>query len=166
MRPNYTLTMEQRNDTDVLDNWKQDMYVDPVSPWVRLAHYVVDSSVCMVLWKVVVYGWGLVLASHGRKLKDSFLMQKDLDALMQQMLLSTILTLLYYILFEGISKGRTMGKLVTGSIVIKEDGSAFTFKDAFIRSVCRAIPFEALSALGYRPWHDSLSKTAVVKKTW
>jgi hypothetical protein len=62
--------------------------------------------------------------------------------------------------------GRTIGKLSTNTIAITQDGTPFTFKHALVRSICRSIPFEQFSALGYMPWHDSLSKTAVVKKTW
>ena len=57
-----------------------------------------------------------------------------------------------------------LGKFVTGTMVLMEDGSKPTFKDIFIRSLCRLIPFEAFSFLGAegRGWHDSMSDTYVV----
>lgn len=70
--------------------------------------------------------------------------------------------LFYYSLFEGLFKGRTIGKLITGTKAINENGSELTFKNACLRTVCRFIPFEALSALG-TPWHDSITNTIVIK---
>jgi uncharacterized RDD family membrane protein YckC len=56
-----------------------------------------------------------------------------------------------------------VGKLITGSKVVRHDGTAIDWKDAVVRTLCRFIPFEAFSALGTYPWHDQLSKTKVVK---
>ena len=71
--------------------------------------------------------------------------------------------LLYYIAMEGIF-GRTVGKYLTNSFVVDEDGDKPSFVKIIIRSLCRLIPLEALSflvsdAVG---WHDKLSKTRVV----
>lgn len=71
----------------------------------------------------------------------------------------------YYLAFEGIF-GRTVGKIITGSIVVNENGLKPNFKVICIRTLCRLIPFDALSFLGKseRIWHDSISKTFVVEK--
>lgn len=73
--------------------------------------------------------------------------------------------IVYYLFFEGLF-GRTIGKIVTGSIVVDENGLKPSFKIIFIRTLCRLIPFEALSFLSKsaRFWHDSFSKTYVVEK--
>lgn len=72
---------------------------------------------------------------------------------------------IYYLFLEGLF-GRTIGKIVTGSVVVDENGLKPSFKIIFIRTVCRLIPFEALSFLSKsaRFWHDSFSKTYVVEK--
>jgi uncharacterized RDD family membrane protein YckC len=70
--------------------------------------------------------------------------------------------ILYYSLFEGIFKGRTVGKFITGTKAVNENGMELTFKNAFLRSACRLIPFEAFSGLG-TPWHDSITNTIVIK---
>jgi uncharacterized RDD family membrane protein YckC len=70
--------------------------------------------------------------------------------------------ILYYSLFEGIFKGRTVGKFITGTKAINENGIELTFKNAFLRSACRLIPFEAFSGFG-TPWHDSITNTMVIK---
>jgi uncharacterized RDD family membrane protein YckC len=70
--------------------------------------------------------------------------------------------ILYYSLFEGIFKGRTVGKFITGTKAVNENGMELTFKNAFLRSACRLIPCEAFSGLG-TPWHDSITNTIVIK---
>jgi uncharacterized RDD family membrane protein YckC len=71
--------------------------------------------------------------------------------------------LLYYTICEKAFKGYTLGKLITGTRSIRNDGSELTFKDALLRTLSRIVPFEVLSALGRRPWHDSWTNTRVIK---
>jgi uncharacterized RDD family membrane protein YckC len=166
LRPNYTHTMEQQNDNEVLDNWKQDMYVDPVSSGVRFANFMIDMVVFIVIIFVLLFIGVMIAYGKGVKMPDLENLQYNTQVKIIDIVGTRILLIIYYTLYEGITKGRSFGKYATNTIVIKEDGTPFTFKDAFLRSLGRIIPFEPLSALGYRPWHDSLSKTAVVRKTW
>lgn len=71
--------------------------------------------------------------------------------------------LIYYTICEKAFKGYTLGKLISGTRAIRNDGSELTFKDAFLRSLSRLVPFEPLSGFGQSPWHDSWTKTTVVK---
>jgi len=71
--------------------------------------------------------------------------------------------LLYYTLLEG-SKGKTLGKLVSKTKVITEDGTPMTYNKAFFRSLSRLVPFEPLSVFfGLKMWHDQWTNTMVVK---
>lgn len=78
-------------------------------------------------------------------------------------LISISLFLLYFSVFEAFTNGRTLGKLITGTRAVKEDGSALQFADAFKRALSRIVPFEAFSGFAERPWHDSWTDTTVVK---
>ncbi len=72
---------------------------------------------------------------------------------------------LYYFLFELYFEGRTLGKLVTKTKVVNQDGVKPTAETIALRTICRWVPFDALSFLGgNRPmgWHDSWSKTMVI----
>lgn len=71
--------------------------------------------------------------------------------------------LFYYTLCEKLFRGYTLGKLITGSRAIRADDAELTFKDAFLRSLSRIVPFEVFSALGGFPWHDTWTKTKVIK---
>jgi uncharacterized RDD family membrane protein YckC len=75
-----------------------------------------------------------------------------------------IASLLYYILLEGFF-GRTLGKFVTGTIVVDVNGKQPSFGTICKRTLSRLIPFDSYSFLGNaRGWHDSNSDTYVVDK--
>lgn len=74
-----------------------------------------------------------------------------------------VISIVYYTLMEGFF-GRSLGKFITGTIVVDENGERPDFGTIFKRSLCRLIPFDALSFLGSRGWHDSISDTYVVNK--
>jgi len=80
-------------------------------------------------------------------------------------LLGIIILLIYYVPQEALS-GRTLGKRITGTKAVKEDGNELSFGQALGRTLCRFIPFEAFSFFGGkgrpRGWHDSIPKTKVI----
>ncbi len=78
------------------------------------------------------------------------------------LLVAVIVLLAYYQIFEGLL-ARTPGKFICGTRVITEDGRAPGMLDVLKRTLCRFIPFEAFSFFGDRGWHDSLSRTRVVR---
>ena len=81
---------------------------------------------------------------------------------------AVVFVLSYYFVFEGIT-GRTVGKYMTGTKVVSEDGSKASFLQIIGRTFCRLIPLEIFSFLFYedksRPvfWHDALAGTRVVE---
>ncbi len=77
--------------------------------------------------------------------------------------LNLLIGLVYFILLETFFQ-KSLGKFITKTIVVLKDGSKPGIGDIFIRSLCRYIPFDALSFLGDqgRGWHDSISETYVV----
>jgi uncharacterized RDD family membrane protein YckC len=78
-------------------------------------------------------------------------------------LVGICLTSIFYFLFEGFS-GRTLGKWIVGTKTVDMQGNLPSLKAVFIRTLCRSIPFEALSIFGSRAicWHDRFSHTRVV----
>ncbi len=71
--------------------------------------------------------------------------------------------LIYYTFCERAFKGYTLGKLITGTRAIRDDGQELTFKDTLLRTLSRLVPFEIFSGFADRPWHDSWTRTSVVK---
>jgi len=83
---------------------------------------------------------------------------------MNETLLGAIFSVLYYIIMESIWS-KTLGKFVTKTRVVMNDGSKPEFIDILKRSFTRIVPFEAFTFLGEnRPigLHDRWSKTIVV----
>lgn len=81
----------------------------------------------------------------------------------QESILSGILLISYYLIFEGIW-GKTPAKYLTKTKVITKEGYKPDFGTILVRTLCRYIPFDNFSFLSSNPvgWHDSISKTLVV----
>jgi hypothetical protein len=160
--------MDQENEKEILREEREEMnYADPVSKGIRLVNYIVDQVAAGVLINGAKFGIAYYML--GQNYRDHILYRADLtmEVLRNSLMISLPVTFLYYLIFEAATRGRTLGKILTDTVAITQDGEPFTFKHAFMRTLCRFIPFEPFSALlAYLPWHDSLSKTAVVKKTW
>jgi len=79
-----------------------------------------------------------------------------------------LLLLLFYGMYmgfiEAIFGGRSLGKLITGTIAVNQDGTRINVQTALKRGLFRAVPFNVFSALGTPcyPWHDRWSKSYVV----
>ncbi len=71
--------------------------------------------------------------------------------------------LFYYTICEKAFKGYTLGKLLSGTRAVRMDGQELNLKDAFLRSLSRMVPFEVFSGFSEQPWHDTWTKTAVIK---
>ncbi|MGB4846168.1 MAG: RDD family protein [Ferruginibacter sp.] len=70
---------------------------------------------------------------------------------------------IYYTLCEKLFRGYTIGKLITGTRAIRQDGEELTFRNALLRSLSRCVPLEVFSGFNTLTWHDSWTDTMVVK---
>lgn len=70
----------------------------------------------------------------------------------------------YMFIIEAVFKGKTLGKMITGTRAVRRDGSTINVRDAQLRGLCRMIPFHPLSALTMPcyPWHDRWTRTLVI----
>ncbi len=71
--------------------------------------------------------------------------------------------IVYYTICEKLFRGYTLGKLITGTRAIRQDGKELTFKNALLRSLSRLVPFEVFSGFSTLTWHDSWTDTMVIK---
>ena len=70
---------------------------------------------------------------------------------------------LYFFVAESvISNGKTIGKWLLRMRVVNEKGECPAMSKMGLRTLCRFIPFDALSFLWGGNWHDSISGTYVV----
>jgi len=132
------------------------------SPGQRFANYLIDY-LCQVgmmfgVFMIVI----MVSISNGNKeiVAD---IQSVSDVVKYAFVAAIVL--LYYNVFELIF-AVTIGKLVTNTVVVDQNGNKPTADQILFRSISRLIPFEILSFLSIsgRGWHDKISKTYVVKR--
>ncbi len=122
---------------------------------IRLANYLIDAIVYLICTFIVGVLLGLLSMALSFELPKNDLFYN---------LFALLILVIYFFLIESLTKGRSLGKLITGTKVVMIDGSAPSTKDYFMRSLCRIIPFDVLTFLGENGWHDSISKTTVVNK--
>jgi len=128
----------------------------------RFLNYILDHIVFMFILVILGVILGILIA-----LFNSTAISEWIQSLGNWgwNIIMLIISITYYTLFESLS-GRTLGKLITGTIVVNENGKKPKFSSVFKRSLCRFIPFNAISFL-FNPglgWHDSISDTYVVNK--
>ena len=143
---------------------QQDILVDiepqlvQASSGKRLANYFIDLILFYILFFVAVTIIALV---SPESLENDTLIS---DNPLLDRLFSVFLYVLYMSIVEGIFKGRTLGKLITGTMAINADGSTISFSTALGRGFSRIVPFEPFSALRNPPypWHDKWTNTYVI----
>lgn len=130
----------------------------------RFVNYLVDTILlycCYLLIMFLVGVFAEVLFASGSALNE--FLDTGIGGLLIYVLFFGI-TIGYYTIIEGASKGRTLGKLITGTVAVQEDGSTITWNNAFKRALGRIIPLEVFSGLSGSPWHDRIGRSIVVKK--
>jgi uncharacterized RDD family membrane protein YckC len=158
---NYNDSYPSATETDLFEEGEFIEYIE-ASAGQRFLNYLVDY---FVMYFVIAFGTSyllmqVLLATSPETAYDLFSENKMLTSY----IIAIFNHLLYYTFCEKIFRGHTLGKFITGTRTIREDGDELTFKDAFLRSLSRLVPFEALSIwFGNGMWHDTWTKTKVIK---
>jgi uncharacterized RDD family membrane protein YckC len=128
----------------------------------RFANYLID----LIGFYIIVFFWGIVMALvNPQSLEALDYSDSNVGANLLDRLVTLILFGVYIGFIEAIFKGKTLGKLVTGTKAVYEtDGRDISVGTAFLRGFSRMVPFEAFSALGdpSYPWHDRWTNTIVI----
>lgn len=131
--------------------------------WIRFGNLFIDRIVILALF--MAFGFFATLMYEVFAIAffyDIAISLGSVNKLMDIIITSTTY-FLYALLMEYFTKGRTIGKYITGTRAISTDGTEPTFYDYFIRNISRLVPFDAFSFLGGgNGWHDSWSDTRVV----
>jgi uncharacterized RDD family membrane protein YckC len=125
----------------------------------RFANYIID----LISFYVLLFLAGIVIALINPVAINS-INEDDTGFNLLDRLLTLVLYGLYMFIIEAVFKGKSLGKLITGTRAVNEDGSNISAGTALLRGLSRAVPFNALSALGSPayPWHDKWTKTYVI----
>jgi len=128
----------------------------------RFANFIIDYVCQIILLMGMTFVFVIVMTIFGR---EDVLSRIEGMNKVEEYGLGILISLIYYNIFE-IFTFRTIGKFITKTVVVDAYGEKPTSNEILIRSLCRLIPFDAFSFLGApgKGWHDSISKTYVVKK--
>ncbi len=127
----------------------------------RFANFIIDYIIQLIVG--FVFGVILFFISEIFNASSWYNSWIETDNRLTDYIFGAIILLIYYSIIEGLT-GRSIGKYITNTRVITEEGNKPSFQDAILRSLCRIIPFEAFSFLVDlgRGWHDSMTNTYVV----
>ncbi len=128
----------------------EEQFVEPVSSSRRLLNFLIDLT---------IWGFALMLINLFIDLTEI-----NNSRIFNYSLLS-VTFLIYYFGMELVFQ-KTIGKFVTKTKVVNEDGKKPTLSQIVIRTICRLIPFDQFSYLVVRKgFHDYLSNTVVVDES-
>ncbi len=135
---------------DQITNSLEKQLVEPVSSSRRFLNFLIDLTIWGSVLMVINLFIDLTQINNSRIFNFSLL---------------SVTFLIYYFAMELIFQ-RTVGKFVTKTKVVNEDGEKPTPTQIIFRTLCRLIPFDQFSFLVVRKgFHDYLSNTMVVDES-
>ena len=161
VKENYSVKRPVKNDagerTYEEKNFVRYKDVICVDGWARFGHYILDT--------IFYYLFAFILAVPFFGLL--MLLGADIESISNSRFVDLLSWVIfypgYYLLFESTMQS-TPGKLILGRIVVNEYGEKPSFSAILGRSYSRIVPFEALSCLSDRGWHDKWTDTYVMRK--
>ncbi|MBK1897920.1 RDD family protein [Chryseobacterium paridis] len=136
------------------------------SQGLRLANYIIDFIVSYIFVLILLGLSGITYAFiTGSTVEEIGYRMENMNPMLDRLItLSAYLFVMF--LTETISKGRSLGKLITGTKVIMIDGTSPSVGNFLLRNIIRGIPFvDPLSFLADKSGlHDKWSQTCVIVK--
>lgn len=159
-----TYTVKRKEKVSGVDTYVEKTFtkyreVPVVDGIARFGHFLLDRVFLYIFGTLIGMGLGLLIIVFGISFNYESQEAKIYDTLFSWLILQP----LFYFIFEA-GMQSSPAKAIFGRIVVDEYGNKPTVKQIFIRSISRAVPFEAFSCLSPRGWHDTWSKTFVIRK--
>jgi len=131
----------------------------------RFLNFIIDRIVFYLIFFTI--GILLVLFFSIIGFEKGVLWMENLENIGQgwDYLISYTSMYIYFFVMESLLS-KTIGKAITRTLVVYENGDKPELKDIAIRTFVRFVPFDAFSFLGTlgNGWHDKWSNTFVVKE--
>ncbi|MEO8583312.1 MAG: RDD family protein [Flavitalea sp.] len=142
---------------DILQDMNEGIELEDATALRRFAHYLIDALIYDFLAVIGLIAYFIQTGNEDR-----------IQSIVASWgFLERYTLVFFYGLFmslnEGIFKGQSLGKLITRTKAVNMDGTTITWQTAFKRGLSRIVPFEAISILFGRPWHDQWTNTRVIK---
>jgi len=129
----------------------------------RFLNFLIDALGQWLLSALIGLLLGMALYAASPDIFNEMFVYESYEVTLLSYAVSITSYILYYFISEKAFKGKTLGKLITRTKAVNTDGSPLSTKSAFLRSISRLVPFEPFSALSGSPWHDTWTKTMVIK---
>jgi len=143
-------------------NYKEFKVTDEMlaSSGARFLNNIIDTVIFYLIIFFVFFLFGL-LASFIATEEASDWVEKIVE---NSMFMFLLIMFFYFSVMEFLT-GKSVGKAITRTTVVLENGEKPNYKATAKRTIIRFVPFDGLSFLGTpcRGWHDSWSNTYVVK---
>ena len=146
---------------NLLDDVDMDTRLVQARTGKRLINWLVDRLILYLLWHFLLSGLtGMAISFLGIYVESRATFN------IAFLVFVALFNLSFLAAFESLSGGNTIAKFLTRTRAVNEDGTRISTKTAFLRSLCRYVPFEAFSALGTPsyPWHDRWTHTYVIEE--
>jgi uncharacterized RDD family membrane protein YckC len=142
----------------------------PLSRRLRFLNFIVDSIGIYFLYWIVgyltIFCFEKFLDFDFNNVKKGIYEEGNIGEIYRLLLASTFLFTVfsYYFTLEFYFQ-KTWGKIVTRSKVVALNEEKITFRNIFLRTICRFIPIDWISYIFSRNGlHDKLSKTKVISE--
>lgn len=128
----------------------------------RILNNIIDTIVFYLIFIFLFFIIGLIVEIIANDQANEFV-----NKLVENSMFIPIFILFFYFSVMEFLTGKSVGKAITRTTVVLENGEKPNYKTIAIRTVSRFVPFEWISFLGTpsRGWHDSWSNTYVVRDT-
>ena len=126
----------------------------------RFANYLID----VLFFYMIIIFWVIIVAVISPATVEGMDDNDNVFGSFWDRILGLLAYAVIMSLIEGIFRGKSIGKLITGTRAVNADGTDLSFGKAFERGFSRAVPFVVFSAFGKPcyPWHDKWTNTYVI----
>lgn len=129
----------------------------------RFVNYLIDYGLFYLLLIALGFSLGILYSLTANETLYELLIWLENINYFTDIIITTLLYCCYMFLIESITKGKSIGKFITGTKTITIDGQ-IPSKETFLkRNFLRAVPFDHLSFFSENGWHDLYSGTRVVR---
>lgn len=153
--------IKSKKEIDIIETQYRKSITD-TSRWQRFFHWIIDSTIMALIFIPII-----IFLSHGFIDSDMYRESESLQMFFRGKAALYVITFVVLFIYYPISEilfGASPAKFLTESRVVNSKAESPNFSSIFLRTLCRNIPFDALSFFSQRGWHDSLSETYVVKE--
>ena len=134
---------------------ESEIYLAPASVGQRFLNYIIDN----IVLRAFLYFGALFIGN------SDFILGMSDSMIFLLVFLLFLLVIGYYWVSEFALGGRTIGKMITGTRVVYDDGTRPSATSILGRTLARAVPCEDFSMFFNEDrvmWHDQWSHTMVV----